>query len=97
MRRAPPRRHHTPMRGKSMTQQYLKPLALAAAVALALTACGKSEQAATPAPAQSVTAAAPATAATTAAAAPKSVFDISELGASNEACKIGRASCRERV
>ena len=69
-----------------MTQQYLKPLALAAAVALALTACGKSEQAAAPAPAQSATAAAPATAATTAAAAPKSVFDISELGASNEAC-----------
>jgi len=69
-----------------MTQQYLKPLALAAAVALALTACGKSEQAAAPAPAQSATAAAPATAATTAAATPKSVFDVGELGASNEAC-----------
>ena len=73
-----------------MTQQFLKPLALAAAVALALTACGKSEQAATPAPAKpatAATAAAPASAATTAAAAaPKSVFDVSELGPSSEAC-----------
>ena len=69
-----------------MTQQYLKPLALAAAVALALAGCGKSEQAAAPAPAQPATAA-PAPAATTAtAAAPKSVFDVSELGASSEAC-----------
>ncbi|MBD8871982.1 M13 family metallopeptidase [Rhodanobacter sp. DHB23] len=67
-----------------MTQQFLKPVALAAAVALALTGCGKSEQAATPAPATPATA--PAPAATTAAAAPASVFDVSELGPSTEAC-----------
>ncbi len=68
-----------------MTQQYLKPLALAAAVALALAGCGKSEQATAPAPAAT---AAPAHAATVAAApaAPKSVFDVSELGQAGEAC-----------
>jgi putative endopeptidase len=70
-----------------MTQQFLKPLALAAAVALALTGCGNSEQAAAPAPATPATTTAPAPAATTAAAtAPTSVFDISELGANTEAC-----------
>ncbi|MEW5320417.1 MAG: hypothetical protein WDW38_011492 [Sanguina aurantia] len=43
-------RHH--YRGKSMTKQYLKPLALAVTLALSLSACGKSdEQAAAPAPA----------------------------------------------
>ncbi|MEP7187325.1 MAG: M13 family metallopeptidase N-terminal domain-containing protein, partial [Rhodanobacter sp.] len=64
-----------------MTKQYLKPLALAVSLALTLSACGKSEPPAAPA--------APATTASTAAtanAATASVFDISELGASNEAC-----------
>ncbi|MGC1549708.1 MAG: M13-type metalloendopeptidase [Rhodanobacter sp.] len=73
-----------------MTKQYLKPLALAVSLGLALTACGKSEQPenAAPAPAPTSTAAAPAPASTTAAvAAPKSVFDVSELGANDEACK----------
>jgi putative endopeptidase len=70
-----------------MTKQYLKPLALAASLSLALAACGKSEQAAAPAPAKSASTA-PATAASTAAtAAPKSVFDVSELGPSTEACQ----------
>jgi len=71
-----------------MTKQYLKPLALAAAVALALTGCGKQEQAAAPttAPAKPATAAPAAASTTAAAAAPKSVFDVGELGPSNEAC-----------
>jgi putative endopeptidase len=65
-----------------MTKQYLKPLALAVSLALTLTACGKGEQPAATAPA-------PATTAKTTAianAATASVFDVSELGASNEAC-----------
>ncbi|MBB6188800.1 M13 family metallopeptidase [Rhodanobacter sp. MP7CTX1] len=78
-----------------MTKQYLKPLALAVSLALSLTACGKSEQAAAPAPAPATTApapsasTAPAAASTTAAAdsTGKSVFDISELGASTQACQ----------
>jgi putative endopeptidase len=70
-----------------MTKQYLKPLALAASLSLALAACGKSEQAAAPAPAKSASAAPAAAASTAAAAAPKSVFDVSELGPSTEACQ----------
>ena len=73
-----------------MTKTYLKPLVLAASVALALTACGKQESASAPsAPASSTSAphqaaVVPAPAAT--AAAP-SVFDVSELGPSTEACQ----------
>jgi putative endopeptidase len=70
-------------KGITMTKQYLKPLTLAVSLALTLTACGKSEQAAAPA------APAPATTASThsaAAAAPASVFDVGELGATGEAC-----------
>jgi putative endopeptidase len=68
-----------------MTKTYLKPLVLAASVALALTACGKQESANTPAaPAGSASTAA---VASTAAAPAPSVFDVSELGASGEACK----------
>lgn len=71
-----------------MIRPLLKPLALTAAVALALTGCGKQEQAAAPAPTPAKTAPAPAPAATVAsAAAPKDVFNVSELGASDEACK----------
>jgi putative endopeptidase len=70
-----------------MTKQYLKPLALAASLSLALAACGKSEQAAAPAPAKPASAAPAAAASTAAAAAPKSVFDVSELGPSTEACQ----------
>ena len=68
-----------------MTKQYLKPLALALAVSLALTACGKHEAASNaPAPAST----APAAAGTTAAAdLGKSIFDVSELGDSALACK----------
>ncbi|TAL74798.1 MAG: M13 family peptidase [Rhodanobacter sp.] len=62
-----------------MIRPLLKPLALAAAVALALTGCGKQEQAAAPAPAPAASVAS--------AAAPKDVFNVSELGASDEACK----------
>ncbi|WP_329741016.1 M13 family metallopeptidase [Dyella sp. A6] len=72
-----------------MTKQYLKPLALAASLSLALAACGKSEHAAAPAPAKPASTA-PAKAASTAAAMtakPKSVFDVSELGPSSEACQ----------
>lgn len=70
----------------------MKPLALAVGMTLALAACGKSEQAAAPAPAsapaKTSTAAAPASSGSTAAnAAPQSVFDVNELGASNEACQ----------
>ncbi|HEV7123250.1 MAG TPA: M13 family metallopeptidase [Rhodanobacter sp.] len=76
-----------------MTKQYLKPIALAVSVALALTACGKpdattnspSASSSTPAAASSVM---PATNGTTAAVDNgKSIFDISELGASDEACQ----------
>ncbi|KZC16473.1 MULTISPECIES: M13 family metallopeptidase [unclassified Rhodanobacter] len=70
-----------------MTKQYLKPLALALAVsaALSLSACGKQEPAAkAPAPAST----APAAAGTTAAANPgKSIFDVSELDPSINACQ----------
>src|SRR6202012_4675010 len=71
-----------------MTKPVLKQLALAVRVALALTACGKQDQADQAAPAKSATAAAPAAAGTTAAAAgaTKSVFDISELDTSINAC-----------
>ncbi|HET6804846.1 MAG TPA: peptidase, partial [Frateuria sp.] len=66
-----------------MSKQYLKPLALAVSLALSLTACGKHEADQNPAASSS----APAAAGTTAmAGAPKSVFDVSELGATNEAC-----------
>ncbi|HEY1588959.1 MAG TPA: peptidase, partial [Rhodanobacter sp.] len=75
-----------------MTKQYLKPLALAVSLALALTACGKSEQAAAPAPATASTAkaasTAPATASTTAAAdTGKSIFDVSELDPNINVCQ----------
>ncbi len=76
-----------------MTKQYLKPLALAVSLALAVTACGKSETGDQAGPAASTTApakastAAPAAASTTAAAAPKSVFDVSELDANGNACQ----------
>ncbi|HEU4670315.1 MAG TPA: M13 family metallopeptidase [Dyella sp.] len=65
-----------------MSHSFLKPTALAVALTLSLTACGKHEQAAAPAPAKASTAA-------TAAAAPaaKSVFDVSELGQASEACQ----------
>jgi len=70
-----------------MTKQYLKPLALALAVstALALSACGKQDPAAE-APAAD-TSAAPADAGSTAAVDTKSIFDVSELGDSELACK----------
>ncbi len=68
-----------------MTKQYLKPVALAISIALALSACGKPE-ATNNAPSASSTA--PAAAGTIAAVDnDKSVFDVSELGASNEACQ----------
>ena len=64
-----------------MTKQYLKPIALAISVALALTACGKSD-------APSASSTTPATASTTAAVTNgKSVFDVSELGAADLACQ----------
>jgi putative endopeptidase len=65
-----------------MTKQYLKPVALALAVSLALTACGKQESASNNAPAAASTA--PATAA---ADLGKSIFDVSELGDSALACQ----------
>jgi putative endopeptidase len=68
-----------------MTKQYLKPIALAISVALALTACSKPD-AASQAPSASSTT--PATASTTAAVDNgKSIFDVSELGAPTEACQ----------
>ncbi|HEY0199316.1 MAG TPA: peptidase, partial [Rhodanobacter sp.] len=74
-----------------MTKQYLKPLALAVSLALSLAACGKSEQAAAPAPASTAPTAAstaPAAASTTAAAdAGKNIFDISELDPNIQACQ----------
>ena len=83
-----------------MTKQYLKPIALAISVALALTACGKPDAANNAPSASSSTAvtpnstaaapgsATPASASTTAAVdKDKSIFDISELGAPNEACQ----------
>ncbi|OOG50184.1 M13 family metallopeptidase [Rhodanobacter sp. C01] len=75
-----------------MTKQYLKPLALAVSLALTLTACGKSEQAAAPAPPPASTAAAastaPAAASTSAAVdTGKSIFDVSELDPTINACQ----------
>lgn len=69
-----------------MTKPYMKPIALAVSLALSLSACGKHEEA-EQAPAASSTA--PAAASTTAAApaAPKSVFDMSELDSSIQACQ----------
>jgi putative endopeptidase len=68
-----------------MTHQYLKPVAMAISVALALTACGKQESATTAATGTSTMA--PATASTVAAAEnDQSIFDVSELGAPSEAC-----------
>ncbi|MEO9078635.1 MAG: M13-type metalloendopeptidase [Rhodanobacter sp.] len=70
-----------------MTKHYLKPVALALAVSLALTACGKQEPAAEAPTATSTAPTAASTTATAAAgAADKSIFDVSELGASPEAC-----------
>ncbi len=68
-----------------MTKPYLKPLVLATSVALALAGCGKQESAS--APAAPSTSASVASAASTAPMAAPSVFDVSELGASGEACK----------
>ena len=69
-----------------MTKHYLKPVALAISVALALTACGKQESASAPASGASSTA--PAAAATTAAAdSGKSIFDVSELDPNINACQ----------
>jgi putative endopeptidase len=69
-----------------MTKQYLKPVALAISVALALTACGKQES--TQAPAASTSAAAPATTGTTAAVDNgKSIFDVSELDPKINVCQ----------
>ena len=66
-----------------MNKSHLKPLVLAACVALALGACGKQESASTPAsPASS---ASTPKAAVASAPAP-SVFDVSELGPSQDAC-----------
>ncbi len=68
-----------------MTKQYLKPIALAISVAFALTACGKQESASAPAPSTSTMA--PAAAATTAAVdTGKSIFDVSDLDPTINAC-----------
>ena len=71
-----------------MTKQYLKPLALALAVsaALALGACGKQEPAAS-APAGTASTAPAASSTTAAADLGKSIFDVSELGDSAQACQ----------
>jgi putative endopeptidase len=72
-----------------MTNKPMKPLVLALSVALALTACGKQEQAAAPAPASApASTAAPAAAGTAAAAAkPTSIFDVNELDTGINACQ----------
>ncbi len=72
-----------------MTNPYLKSLALAASITLALTACGKHETpTATAAPASSATAASAASSATASAAdATSSIFDVSELGPAIDACQ----------
>jgi putative endopeptidase len=81
-----------------MTKQYLKPLALGVSLALALSACGKSDDNAAPAPAASSTAApaaartaAPAAAGTAPAAASSSaqtsVFDTNDLDKTINACQ----------
>ncbi len=68
-----------------MTKHYLKPVALAISMALALTACGKQEPAS--APASSASSTAPATASTTAAVdSDNSIFDVSELDPSIAVC-----------
>jgi putative endopeptidase len=70
-----------------MTYKHLKPLLLAASVALALTACGKQEESAPP-PAPAKSASAPTPAATTASTAkPVNVFDVSELDNNTNACQ----------
>ncbi|QAU24260.1 M13 family peptidase [Dyella sp. M7H15-1] len=69
-----------------MTYKHLKPLLLAASVTFALAACGKQEQ--TPAPAPAPAASAPAAATTASAVAkPTSIFDVSELDSSINACQ----------
>ncbi|MDQ6647678.1 MAG: M13 family metallopeptidase, partial [Pseudomonadota bacterium] len=73
-----------------MTKHYLKPVALAISVALALTACGKQESASVPASIASASASstAPATASTTAAVdSGNSIFDVSELDPSIAVCQ----------
>ena len=76
-----------------MTKQYLKPVALAISVALALTACGKQESSTAPAPSASSTApaaisTAPAPASTVAAAdSSKTIFDVSELDPNVNVCQ----------
>ncbi|MFC5435662.1 M13 family metallopeptidase [Rhodanobacter umsongensis] len=71
-----------------MTKQHLKPVALAMAVSLALSlsACGKQDSSSAPSPAANSTAPAPAS---TVAAADlgKSIFDVSELDPSINACQ----------
>ena len=70
-----------------MTKQYLQPLALAVGVALSLTACGKQDSNPASPPASSASAA-PATTSTTAAAdLGKSIFDVSELDPTLNACQ----------
>ena len=72
-------------------QQFLKPVALAASIAFALSACGKHETpapAAAPAPAVTAPAATGTVANATAAAdASKSIFDVSELDPTLKACQ----------
>ena len=72
-----------------MTQPYLKPLALAVSLGLALSACGKSDDnAAQPAPASTAPAAsASAPAASASSAAPKTAFNVSELDTKLNACQ----------
>ncbi|MEP7187326.1 MAG: M13 family metallopeptidase [Rhodanobacter sp.] len=69
-----------------MTKHYLKPVALAISMALALTACGKQESAS--APASSTSSTAPATTSTTAVVdSGKSIFDVGELDPSINVCQ----------
>ncbi|HUH30905.1 MAG TPA: peptidase, partial [Rhodanobacter sp.] len=72
-----------------MTNHYLKSLALAASITLALTACGKHETPATTGAPESSATAAPATGSTTASAADatKSIFDVSELDPTLNVCQ----------
>jgi putative endopeptidase len=74
--------------GESMSKPYLKPLAVAVSLALSLSACGKHEDA----PIAASNASLPAASTAPAAASPaptssKSVFDVSELGQSADACQ----------
>jgi putative endopeptidase len=73
-------------------QHFLKPVALAASIAFALSACGKHETpapAAAPAPTATAAPAATGTvaSATAAADASKSIFDVSELDPTLQACQ----------